>query len=258
MKGKSKIGLLLSILLIIVSMVFIVVFEAGNKPVFNSDAEKVVLLDTEIESTYEYDSDQRRYVYNIRIDCKIENISTDYLLVKLYYTVSTSDGSETYEIDRAQSKVLEGETTYTAWVEFSHPTKNYSILEKVSASVNGGEVTPLRAKQEAPMTTGAMVSAVFFIAGIIGVGYFAKKSGKLVVGEIDEDDYEEMFGDGFDPDREQGENHEIKALKEEIEKEKLESTLTAMRSQKPKYCEYCGAKNKGDSTQCANCGARLK
>ena len=53
MKGKSKIGLLLSILLIIVSMVLIVVFEAGNKPVFNSDAEKVVLLDTEIESTYE-------------------------------------------------------------------------------------------------------------------------------------------------------------------------------------------------------------
>lgn len=266
MKKKNKFWLILSILVTIISAIAIVVFEASNEPVFNSDAEKIVLIETEIESERVQDYPYG-YVYKVRIDCDIENISNDSLLVKMYYTVKTVDGSETYEIESPNAKVMEANTEYNAWAEFSHPTKNYGVLEKVSVSVNGGEVTELLPKKDMPMTTGAMVSAVFFIAGVVGIVMFAKK-GKFPIGEISEEEYNEHFGGGFDPDRDYDDDdddddhdhdsEEIRALREEIEKEKLQSTLTEMRSKKPKHCEYCGAKNKGGETQCSNCGARLK
>lgn len=263
MKKKNKFWLILSILVTIISAIAIVIFEAGNEPVFNGDAEKIVLIEAEIESEREYGYPDG-YVYKVRIDCDIKNISNDSLLVKMYYTVKTVDGRETYEIEGSSAKVMEANTEYNAWAEFSHPTKNYGVLEKVSVSVNGGEVTELSPKKDMPMTTGAMVSAVFFIAGVVGIVVFAKK-GKLPIDEISEEEYNEHFGGGYDPDRDydDDDNHdhgseEIRALREEIEKEKLKSTLTEMRSKKPKHCEYCGAKNKGGETQCSNCGARLK
>lgn len=256
MTKKKKGFLILSIILAIISMIAIVVFEAGNEPVFNSDAEKIVLVETDVESHYEYDTSSHMYVYRVRIECEIKNISQDSLLVKMHYKVRTVDGDETREIDSKQSKVLEGDTTYNAWVEFSHPEKHYGVLEEVAASVNNGEITPLLPEKDVPLTTGAMVSAVFFIAAVVGI-VLSSKGAKLPIGEIDEDDYKEFYGDGYDPDRD-GDSEEIKALKNEIEKEKLESTLTEIRSKKTKVCEYCGTRNKGENTQCSNCGARIK
>lgn len=257
-KKKGKVWLILSIILVIVSMVLIVVFEADNEPVFETETEKVALLETEIECNYEHEY-TKGWVYKVRIDCRIENVSEEDLFVQLFYTVKTTDGAETYEIETS-GKILEEETEYAAWAEFSHPTKEYGILEKVSASVNGSEKAELSPKVEMPLTLGAMISSVFFIVGIVGVILFSKKV-RIPLGEITDEDYDEYFGDGYDPDREESrdeENHEIKALKEEIEKEKLQSTLTEMRSKKPKVCEYCGTKNDGKNTQCSNCGARLK
>ncbi len=261
-RKKNKIWLMLSIILTIVSAMLIVVFESTVDRSAIPMEEKIGIASIDdVECEYNsYDNEWETY-----IEFEIKNVSDELLLVTLYVNVETPSGNEVQTI-KMDPKVLEPESSYSGWVEFSS-AKKFNHLNSIEASVNGGEKFVVQAVKEIPLTTGAMVSSMAFIVGIIGIAIFSSKvKGKSTFIDDAVEETDEVAetvkaptvakeGNGpYMPE----ESEEIKSLKQEIEKEHLENALTEMRNKNAVKCAYCGTKNSAKNTICSNCGARLE